>query len=182
MLFHSQGTLTILAVVTLTQSFVKTSPYAHLLPPVSSLAFHPVTYVREALSVVRLHIEYTTQRTNDSRQQKILDAQKRRLYRRAHGMEDLDAEEEQGIDVRGLVEWDDGLTKKERAAGGRDVVMTGRDVVALGGQVGDDIGDFARRRREELSQTEPEAEVEADAAALVQPEQKRKRKMWLGIW
>ena len=30
------------------------------------------------------------------------------------GMEDLDADEVSGVDVRGLVDWDDGLTKKER--------------------------------------------------------------------
>jgi len=47
-----------------------------------------------------------------------LDAQKRRIYRRAHGMEDLDRDEDQGVDVRGIVPWDDGLTKREREAGG----------------------------------------------------------------
>lgn len=181
-----QGTLTILAFITLTQTFLKTSPYAHLMPPLSSLPFHPVTYVREALSVIKLHIDYTTAQANESRQQKILDAQKRRLYRRAHGMEDLNAEEEQGIDVRGLVPWDDGLTAKERAEGGRDMPLTGRDVLAMGGKVGDDVNEFARRIKEQQQQ-QPGVDLETDEQAQVQqtqtqPPEKRKRKLWLGIW
>jgi hypothetical protein len=186
-----QGTLTVLAVITLTQTFVKTSPYAHLLPPLSSFPLHPITFVSDTLSVVRLHIDYTTQRTNESRQQKILDAQKRRLYRRAHGMEDLDAAEEQGIDVRGLVSWDDGLTNRERAAGGRrDERLTGADVLAMGGQVGDDVSEFARRLKAEREAKEDAAATETEAGRPQEPavpppaEQppKRKRKLWLGIW
>ena len=172
-----QGTLTLLAVITLTQTFLKTSPYAHLLPPVSSLPFHPISYVRESLSVIKLHIDYTTAQANESRQQKILDAQKRRLYRRAHGMEDLNAAEEQGIDVRGLVPWDDGLTNAERERGGREEVLTGRDVVAMGGQVGDDVNEFARRLNERREKGEEGEEIEQ-----VQREPPKKRKLWLGIW
>ncbi|KIW58539.1 hypothetical protein PV05_03049 [Exophiala xenobiotica] len=173
----TMGTLTLLAVITLTQTFLKTSPYAHLLPPVSSLPFHPISYVRESLSVIKLHIDYTTAQANESRQQKILDAQKRRLYRRAHGMEDLNAAEEQGIDVRGLVPWDDGLTNAERERGGREEVLTGRDVVAMGGQVGDDVNEFARRLKERREKGEEGEEIEQ-----VQREPPKKRKLWLGIW
>ncbi|KIV83326.1 hypothetical protein PV11_05360 [Exophiala sideris] len=176
----TMGTLTILAFITLTQTFLKTSPYAHLMPPMSSMIFHPITYVRESLSVIKLHIDYTTAQTNESRQQKILDAQKRRLYRRAHGMEDLNAEEESGIDVRGLVPWDDGLTVKEREAGGRDMPITGRDVIAGGGKVGDDVTEFARRMKQQRSE-EAREEVQEDVQQT-QPVEKRKRKLWLGIW
>ncbi|KIX04057.1 uncharacterized protein Z518_07610 [Rhinocladiella mackenziei CBS 650.93] len=183
-LWITMGTLTLLALITLTQTFLKTSPYAHLLPPISTLPFHPIQYAREALSVIRLHIEYTTQQTNESRQQKILDAQKRRLYRRAHGMENLDADEEQGIDVRGLVPWDDGLTNKERARGGRDVVLTGRDVVALGGQVGDDIEKFGEKLRDmEQEGVDVRGMIERERQEDVPPSSpRRKRKLWLGIW
>ncbi|EXJ82615.1 hypothetical protein A1O3_06428 [Capronia epimyces CBS 606.96] len=183
----TMGTLTILAIITMTETFVKTSPYGHLLPPVSSLLFHPITYLRESTAVVRLHIEYTTQQANESRQQKILDAQKRRLYRRAHGLENLDAEEEQGIDVRGLVPWDDGLTNKERARGGRDVVITGRDVVDLGGSVGEDVTQFAKHLKEQTEAEGAGAATAADGAIVKDaqqqpPQQQRKRKLWLGIW
>lgn len=190
--FAYQGTLTILAFITLTQTFIRTSPYAHLLPSISTLPLHPITFVRDTISVIGLHIDYTTQKTNESREQKILDAQKRRLYRRAHGMEDLNAAEDQGIDVRGLVPWDDGLTNKERESGGRAVVVTGRDVIEMGGQVGDDVNEFARRlktqketaasggEREEAGEsTSPGEEVQQQPE---QQRQKRKRKIWLGIW
>ncbi|EXJ54168.1 hypothetical protein A1O7_09505 [Cladophialophora yegresii CBS 114405] len=144
-LWITMGTLTILACITMTQSFVRTSPYAHLLPSISSFPLHPIEYIRETLSVLRLHIEYETQRTNESRQQKILDAQKRRLYRRAHGLEDLNADEDQGIDVRGLVPWDDGLTNKERSQGGREIVLTGADMMKLGMQPGEHQIEFMKR-------------------------------------
>jgi hypothetical protein len=92
--------------------------------------------------VVRLHIDYETSRTNEKRQQAILDAQKRRLYRRAHGLENLDAEEDQGIDVRGLVDWDDGLTNKERERGGRQTVLSLGEMMRLGLQPGEDMQAF----------------------------------------
>lgn len=136
---YRQGTLSLLAVLTLTQSFLLTSPFAHLVPPISSLPLHPVSYVAEWLSTIRMHVEYNSQKTAEKRREGIQDAQKRRLYRRAHGMEDLDAEGEQGIDVRGLVPWDDGLTNKERREGGRRERRTGKQVLAEGGQVGDPI-------------------------------------------
>lgn len=142
--------------------------------------------------MIRLHIDYTTEQANESRQRKILDAQKRRIYRRANGMEDLNAEEEQGIDVRGIVPWDDGLTNNERASGGREERMTGREVLALGGKVGDDVGQFARDLKEKqdagkqavasgAGQNETETETEPSAPQQ-QQQQQRKRKLFFGIW
>lgn len=169
---------------------MKTSPYAHLIPPISTLPFHPISYIRESLAVIRLHIDYTTEQAEASRQRKVLDAQKRRLYRRAHGMEDLNAEEEEGIDVRGIVPWDDGLTNKERARGGREEAMTGRDVIAMGGQVGDDIAKFAKETKEKEKGLAAVADgAGADGAEasgtgtdVPPPQQQRKRKLYFGIW
>jgi hypothetical protein len=169
---------------------MKTSPYAHLIPPISSLAFHPITYVRESLAVVRLHIDYTTEQSETSRQRKILDAQKRRLYRRAHGMEDLNAEEEEGIDVRGIAPWDDGLTNKERARGGREETIAGRDGPAVVDKVGDDVAKFAKEVKEKeiaaaaaaatgVSSVEP-PDAETEVPPAQQPQ--RKRKLYFGIW
>lgn len=194
----------ILASISLTQTFLKTSPYAHLIPPISTLLFHPINYIRESLSVIRLHIDYTTEKTNASRQQKILDAQKRRLYRRAHGMEDLNAEEEEGIDVRGIVPWDDGLTNKERARGGREERVTGLDVLKLGGNVGDDVDAFAKDLRDKKVQEGkdlivvaagaggdgdgdgragvPHGSVGVGEGEMAPPQQQRKRKLFFGIW
>lgn len=183
--FPLQGTLVLLATISLTQTFMKTSPYAHLIPPISSLAFHPITYVRESLAVVRLHIDYTTEQSEASRQRKILDAQKRRLYRRAHGMEDLNAEEEEGIDVRGIAPWDDGLTNKERARGGREETIAGRDGPAMGDKAGNDAIQFAKgvKEKEAAATAAGVSSVETPAAEPeVPPPQQRKRKLYFGIW
>lgn len=141
---------------------------------------------------MRLHIDYTTEQSENSRQRKILDAQKRRLYRRAHGMEDLNAEEEEGIDVRGIAPWDDGLTNKERARGGREETIAGRDGPAAADKVTDDVAKFAKEVKEKdiaaaaataattgVSSVEsPDGETEVPQAQ--QPQ--RKRKLYFGIW
>lgn len=131
-------------------------------------------------------MEYTTEQTAESRKQNILDAQKRRLYRRANGMEDLNAEEDQGVDVRGLVPWDDGLTKKERAQGGRYVRTTGRMVMEMGGEAGEDIDEFMKKKKAEAEmkerEIEPSAEVIGESAEQQQHQSSRKRKLFFGIW
>ena len=88
------------------------------MPSLSSFFTQPIEFFKDAFSVIRLHQDYITEQTEFKRAANILDAQKRRIYRRAHGMEDLDRDEDQGVDVRGIVPWDDGLTKREREAGG----------------------------------------------------------------
>jgi hypothetical protein len=201
----AQGTLSLLAIITLTQSFLLTSPFAHLIPPISSLPLHPINYVSEWLSTIRLHVDYNSQKTAESRREGVLDAQKRRLFRRAHGMEDLDSEEEQGIDVRGLVEWDDGLTNKERREGGRRQRRTGKDVLEEGGSVGDPIDSGSPKARDvslakqndglgtgnaviERMKRAPEGPAEQEYAELKEtfdeePQPKRRKvKRWFGIW
>ncbi|KAF7512073.1 hypothetical protein GJ744_002786 [Endocarpon pusillum] len=102
-LWISLGTLFTLSVITLTQSFLSTSPFAHLTPPIASLATAPLAFIRDWVSVVRMHTQYTTEQTAESRSRNIQDAQKRRLYRRAHGLEDVDQDGVgQGVDVKGL--------------------------------------------------------------------------------
>ena len=136
----------------------------------------------------------------EKRRDGILDAQKRRLYRRAHGMEDLTREEDEGVDIRGLVEWDDGLTAKERAQGGRIERRTGRMVLEEGGKVGDSLeagggvvamkeGPVGREMRE-VGMRSGEAErehvglkdkFEGEGEVVARPE-KRRVKRWFGIW
>ena len=108
-------------------------------------------------------------------------------------MEDLDAEEEQGIDVRGLVPWDDGLTNKERAHGGRRERRTGRQVLEEGGEVGDSIDANpvdARAPTNAVARTmadAPEGSAELEHSQMKdrydeEPPKRRKVKKWLGIW
>jgi len=114
----TMGVLVLLALVTWIQTFIKTSPFGHLMPSFSSLFKEPLQFFQDVASVFRLDQDYNTEKVEFERARNILDAQKRRIYRRAHGMEDLDRDEDQGVDVRGIVPWDDGLTKREREAGG----------------------------------------------------------------
>lgn len=161
----SLGTLFTLAFVSLTQSFLQTSPFAHLTPSISTLPTAPISFFREWFSVIRLHQEYKSQQTAESRKRGIADAQKRRLYRRAHGMEDLDKE---GIDVRGLVPWDDGLTNAERERMRSAAQEAGRE--AVDGQ--SDAGPVNQRDFGEEEQVMP-----------VEPRRERRPlKKWLGIW
>lgn len=199
MLTRRQLVLISLALWSAISTWSKTSPYAHLIPPLGSLPFHPLDYFSELWSVYRLHLEYVTQQTAEMRRQNILDAQKRRLYRRAHGLEDLNADEISGPDVRGLVEWDDGLTKPERERGGQfKPEVIGANMMAMGAKPGETLNEVMERKRleeEQIHETravekarKQEQEVKAEEERLVRigaktPEaERRPRKLWFGIW
>ena len=161
-----------------------TSPYAHLLPSFSSFPLHPINSFRESWAVFRLHLDYNTQIAAEGRAQAILDAQKRRIFRRANGMEDLNAEDDQGVDVRGIVPWDDGLTNKERERGGRRVQVTSSMELQERGRPGESLEEYSGRKREEQGEKRREwEEKQARELELDQQQQpQRKRKLWLGIW
>lgn len=115
-------------------------------------------------------------------------------------MEDLTADEVSGPDVRGLVEWDDGLTNKERERGGQyKPEMIGAAMQDMGQRPGEDFNELMARKRQEQAemaarrQEDKARKVEEDAKAeeerLVRigakrPEQQERprRKVWLGIW
>lgn len=108
-------------------------------------------------------------------------------------MENLDAEEEQGIDVRGLVAWDDGLTNKERAQGGRKERRTGKQVLEEGGVIGDVIDanpvntTAPTNAVAHTMANAPEGSAELEHSQIKdrydeEPPKRRKVKKWLGIW
>jgi hypothetical protein len=140
----------------------------------------------EWISVIKLHTAYRSELVQQKRNKDMLDTQKRRIYRRAHGMEYLDRAEDQGIDVRGVVPWDDGLTNVERANGGRREPWK---LVPGGGsqmydpmyqKVEESTGKIVERyqqpgdARKGVVQLPTEEKVEAM--------QRRKVKRWFGIW
>ncbi|RAL06533.1 uncharacterized protein BO97DRAFT_380203 [Aspergillus homomorphus CBS 101889] len=90
----AMGVLTSLATFTFTTNFKQSSPFAHLLPPWSGLLTHPIDTVRTALSVFRMHVEHSSQLTREKRRQRVEDAEKRRQYRIAHGLEEAPEAEE----------------------------------------------------------------------------------------
>lgn len=168
--YSVQGTLVTLSTITLSQSFLATSPFAHLTPSISTLATSPFTFFSDWLSVVRLHQDYISAQTAESRARNIADAQKRRLYRRAHGMEDTDKDGVgEGVDVKGLVDWDDGMTRGERERG----VEAAREMLEKAGtgdgRGADDANRVAGREMGEDEETPSRR-------------QRRPLRKWLGIW
>ncbi|KAL1965547.1 hypothetical protein VTN77DRAFT_5631 [Rasamsonia byssochlamydoides] len=86
----AMGVLTSLATFTFTENFKRTSPFAHLLPPWSGLLTHPIDTISQALTVYKMHVEHTSRLTREKRHRRIEDAEKRRQYRIAHGLEEPD--------------------------------------------------------------------------------------------
>jgi hypothetical protein len=182
----NQGTLSLLATISLTQTFLQTSPFAHLVPPIRSLPFHPLSYVSEWASVIKMHTAYRSEIVQKKRDAEMLDTQKRRIYRRAHGMEDLERVEDQGIDVRGLVPWDDGLTNVERRNGGRREPW--KLVPGGGSKMYDPMFQTVDKETGDVVERYPKAgevvegRLEEPEPEKVVPQQRRKVKRWFGIW
>ncbi|KAL4803526.1 hypothetical protein BDV18DRAFT_42204 [Aspergillus unguis] len=84
----AMSVLTSLATFTFTTNFKATSPFAHLLPPWSGLLSHPIDTISQALSVYRMHVQHTSRETREKRMRRVEDAEKRRQFRIAHGLEE----------------------------------------------------------------------------------------------
>ncbi|KAJ6096476.1 hypothetical protein N7486_007222 [Penicillium sp. IBT 16267x] len=89
--------LTTLATFTFTTNFKATSPFAHLLPPWSGLLTSPFATISQALSVYRMHVQHESMRVREKRHARIEDAEKRRQYRIAHGLEEPAGEKDQPV-------------------------------------------------------------------------------------
>lgn len=103
-------------------------------------------------------------------------------------MEDLDLEDDQGVDVRGIVPWDDGLTNPERERGGRRIIVTSGADLRNEGRKGETLEELGRRKKESQEAVakqnrggEQEAQMEQQQE-VPEEQPKRKRKLWLGIW
>lgn len=116
-------------------------------------------------------------------------------------MEDLTADEVSGPDVKGLVEWDDGLTNRERERGGvyRSEMM-GVQMQEMGQRPGESYAELVERKRgeqtqmaqrreedrvrkaEEAARAEEERLVRIGARRPEDQQERPRRKVWLGIW
>ncbi|KAI0156607.1 hypothetical protein GGR57DRAFT_85902 [Xylariaceae sp. FL1272] len=85
--FITLGTLTGLTLYTFSQNFASTSPYASMVPPISTFPSHPIQYVSLWIQALRLHEEHESAVTAEKRRQRVDDVAKRNAYRKAHGME-----------------------------------------------------------------------------------------------
>lgn len=93
---YMQSILTTLATFTFTTNFKATSPFAHLLPPWSGLLTDPFNTVSQAISVFKMDKQHNSVLAREHRQRRVNDAEKRRQYRVAHGMEEPSEEDKAG--------------------------------------------------------------------------------------
>ncbi|KAL3474957.1 hypothetical protein BJX99DRAFT_169297 [Aspergillus californicus] len=92
----AMSVLTSLATFTFTTNFKATSPFAHLLPPWSGLLRHPIDTISQAASVFRMHVQHNSMETREKRHKRVEDAEKRRQFRVAHGLEEAEPATKEG--------------------------------------------------------------------------------------
>ncbi|PHH55193.1 hypothetical protein CFIMG_000106RA [Ceratocystis fimbriata CBS 114723] len=81
------GTLTVLGVTSILMNFSQTSPFKELIPPSSELFTDPTHFIFAWVHVIQLHHADSNQKAIDSRFTRLDDAMKRKMYQRAHGIE-----------------------------------------------------------------------------------------------
>ncbi|KAJ5595929.1 hypothetical protein N7450_002387 [Penicillium hetheringtonii] len=104
----AMGILTSLATFTFTTNFKATSPYAHLLPSWSGLFTAPFDTISQALHVYRMDVQHNSMRVREQRHRRIEDAEKRRQYRVAHGLEEPSEQDKAKVDDQSPVAADQG--------------------------------------------------------------------------
>lgn len=58
-----------------------------MIPPISDLPSHPISYIRRYIEVIRLHEEHESAITAEKRRRRVDDVSKRNEYRKAHGLD-----------------------------------------------------------------------------------------------
>ncbi|KAJ5317086.1 hypothetical protein N7508_001594 [Penicillium antarcticum] len=89
--------LTTLATFTFTTNFKATSPFAHLLPSWSELLTSPFSTIGRAFSVWRMHVQHESMRVREQRHRRVEDAEKRKAYRVAHGLEEEEVKKDEEV-------------------------------------------------------------------------------------
>ncbi|KAK4551809.1 hypothetical protein LTR86_010895 [Recurvomyces mirabilis] len=85
-LYITMGVLMSLVGAVWYQDFMRTTPYADLLPPNNMIFAHPWSWFWRWWEVYSMHIECISAQTAERRRQKTDDVQKRAEYRKAHGI------------------------------------------------------------------------------------------------
>ncbi|KAF2763731.1 hypothetical protein EJ03DRAFT_57829 [Teratosphaeria nubilosa] len=86
-LYFSLSVLVSLAFFIWLQDFLHNTPYRDLLPPNNMIFAHPFTFFSRWWEVYAMHVQYISAQTAEKRKQKLDDAEKRKEYRKAHGIE-----------------------------------------------------------------------------------------------
>ncbi|KAJ5226000.1 hypothetical protein N7468_007225 [Penicillium chermesinum] len=91
----AMSVLVSLATFTFTTDFKAKSPFAHLLPPWSGLLTAPFDTISQALNVYRMHVQHNSMLVREQRHRRVEDAEKRRQFRVAHGLEEPNEKEKE---------------------------------------------------------------------------------------
>lgn len=73
-----------LAITTLALDFSYNSPFRHMIPPLSDVVYHPVTWVQTWFSIFLRSREESTKEASRMRSKKMDDAIKRMAFQREH--------------------------------------------------------------------------------------------------
>ena len=79
--------LSSLAIYTFVENFKRTSPFADLIPSGSDFASHPFQSMKLLVEVFRLNTAHRSREVAEKRTREVDDVEKRRKFRRAHGMQ-----------------------------------------------------------------------------------------------
>lgn len=85
-----QSVLFSLAIITSLTTYERTTPFAHFMPPADSSALaHPIKFIYQHWLVYKLHALVNSHIAQAKRRKTQEDVEKRRAYRKAHGIERL---------------------------------------------------------------------------------------------
>nr|POE56103.1 hypothetical protein CFP56_75438 [Quercus suber] len=157
-LFISMTILVTLVVTVWLQDFLTTTPFRNLLPPNSMAITHPFSYLARWWEVYRLHVDHVSAETAERRKARVDDAEKRKEYRKAHGIEDQEK--------KLLGSWASEDSPLTRRSGERRVVGNV--------EVGDDASPVAS---EGMSGQDSYVDFEGKLRDAAQ-----EKKKWFGIW
>lgn len=180
----SQSTLFSLAVYSISRSFLATTVYRSELPSSTDFKFHPFQSLGQLLTVYKLHVQYESEQVAEKRRRKLEDAEKRKEFMRAHGVEPgfLTGS---WMEKFGTVEGDrvrEGLAAEREARvaveEGSPVANGGGEDEALRGQV----QSSAQIRRSDARRVEEMKRVAGQGGVVDDGTERRKPRRWLGIW
>lgn len=83
----SQGTLFVLTAATFVLNYTHSSPFKHLIPPLSYILENPIDYFRTWVRVIMLHEKDRNEKVIAKHTGVTDDVAKRHYFRKAHGLD-----------------------------------------------------------------------------------------------
>lgn len=170
---RKQGTLVLLASFTAYENWKRATVFRSQLPAAGDFLSHPLISTSQAYQVWKLDVARTSAEAAAKRRKDVEDVQKRSTYRRAHGLEDENAQ--------GLGGW---TARSDQETLGPGVVIDG----AVGREVegmGEGEGDGSQAYREIGAEDETGVRNGKSREMPIYNDwegRKKPVKKWFGIW